>query len=45
MAQTKQLKNRRQFVQGAAAAVGAMAVAPNLIAQSAPPVQGPAARR
>lgn len=36
MAQTKHLKNRRQFVQGAAAAVGAMAVAPNLIAQSAP---------
>lgn len=30
-----QSKNRRQFVQGAAAAVGAM-VAPNLIAQSAP---------
>jgi branched-chain amino acid transport system substrate-binding protein len=29
-------KNRRQFVQGAAAAVGALAVAPNLIAQSAP---------
>jgi branched-chain amino acid transport system substrate-binding protein len=29
-------KNRRQFVRGAAAAVGALAVAPNLIAQSAP---------
>lgn len=31
-----QMKNRRQFVRGAAAAVGAMAVAPQLIAQSAP---------
>jgi branched-chain amino acid transport system substrate-binding protein len=31
-----QIKNRRQFVQGAAAAVGAMAVAPQLMAQSAP---------
>ena len=30
------LKNRRQFVQGAAAAVGAMAVAPSLMAQNAP---------
>src|SRR5690606_1054583 len=29
-------KNRREFVRGAAAAVGAMAVAPQLIAQSAP---------
>ncbi len=32
----KPMKNRRQFVQGAAAAVGAMVVAPNLIAQSGP---------
>lgn len=31
-----QMKNRRQFVRGAAAAVGAMAVAPQLIAQAAP---------
>jgi branched-chain amino acid transport system substrate-binding protein len=31
-----QMKNRRQFVRNAAAAVGAMAVAPQLIAQSAP---------
>jgi branched-chain amino acid transport system substrate-binding protein len=31
-----QSKNRRDFVRGAAAAVGAMAVAPQLIAQSAP---------
>jgi branched-chain amino acid transport system substrate-binding protein len=31
-----QMKNRRQFVRSAAAAVGAMAVAPQLIAQSAP---------
>ena len=46
--------NRRQFIQGAAAAVGAMAVAPQLLAQSAPvrvgyamraPAPGPAARR
>jgi len=31
-----QTKNRRQFVKGAAAAVGAMAVAPQLLAQAAP---------
>lgn len=31
-----QMKNRRQFVRGAAAAVGALAVAPQLIAQGAP---------
>ncbi len=36
MQQAKTLKTRRQFVQGAATAVGAMAVAPSLMAQNAP---------
>lgn len=36
MADPRPLSNRRQFIQGTAAAVGAMSVAPSLMAQNAP---------